>query len=68
MASNQPACFKAYDIRGRVPDQLNVEMAREIGRAYASIFNPATVAVGHDIELQVFIIFTILAKLSSAFV
>lgn len=52
MASNQPACFKAYDIRGRVPDQLNVEMATEIGRAYASIFNPATVAVGHDIRLS----------------
>ena len=28
-------CFKAYDVRGRLPDQLNEEVAYRIGRAYA---------------------------------
>ena len=28
----QLACFKAYDIRGRVPDELNEELAYRIGR------------------------------------
>ena len=44
-------CFKAYDVRGRVPSQLNAPMARFIGRAYASLVHPQRVAVGHDIRL-----------------
>jgi len=52
MADRVPACFKAYDIRGKVPSQLNVEMAEQIGRLYADILKPATVAVGHDIRLS----------------
>ena len=44
-------CFKAYDVRGRVPDQLNEEIARRIGRAYAQIIKPRQVVVGHDIRL-----------------
>lgn len=44
--------FKAYDIRGRVPDELNEEMAYRIGRAYVDIFKAAKVAVGHDIRLS----------------
>ena len=27
--------FKAYDIRGRIPDEINDDLAYEIGRAYA---------------------------------
>ena len=30
-------CFKAYDIRGRVPDELNDDVATRIGRAYARV-------------------------------
>jgi len=45
-------CFKAYDIRGRVPDQLNEELAYWIGQAYAARFAPKTMAVGHDIRLS----------------
>jgi len=45
-------CFKAYDIRGRVPDQLNVEIAYRIGRAYADYLQPSDVVVGHDIRLS----------------
>lgn len=45
-------CFKAYDVRGRVPDQLNEDIARRIGRAYADIIKPGKVVVGHDIRLS----------------
>ncbi len=44
-------CFKAYDVRGRVPDQLNEDIARRIGRAYAEVVKPQRVVVGHDIRL-----------------
>lgn len=44
-------CFKAYDIRGRVPDELNPEIARRIGRAFAEFLNARRVVVGHDIRL-----------------
>ncbi len=46
------ACFKTYDIRGRVPDELNSDLARQIGRAYAAVYQPAAVALGHDIRLS----------------
>lgn len=45
-------CFKAYDVRGRVPDQLNEDIARRIGCAYASVIKPKKVVVGHDIRLS----------------
>ena len=43
--------FKAYDVRGRVPDQLNEHMAELIGVAYADFIRPSRVVVGHDIRL-----------------
>ncbi len=46
------ACFKAYDIRGRVPDVLSYDLAYDIGRAYARVINPGTVVVGYDIRLE----------------
>jgi len=46
------ACFKAYDLRGRVPDELNEDLARRIGRAYVAFLNPEQVVVGHDIRLS----------------
>ncbi|PLW67565.1 phosphomannomutase [Pseudohalioglobus lutimaris] len=49
---NEITCFKAYDVRGRVPDQLNEDIARRIGRAYAEIIKPEKVVVGHDIRLS----------------
>jgi len=45
-------CFKAYDVRGRIPDQLNEEIAYRIGRAYADFLNPKKVVVGYDIRLS----------------
>jgi phosphomannomutase len=44
-------CFKAYDVRGRIPDQLNEDIAYRIGRAYAEIIKPQKVVVGYDIRL-----------------
>ena len=45
-------CFKAYDLRGRVPDQLNESVAYRVGRAYAAFLQPKRVVVGHDIRLS----------------
>lgn len=44
-------CFKAYDVRGRIPDELNTDIAYAIGRAYAEVIKPKKVVVGHDIRL-----------------
>jgi len=44
--------FKAYDIRGRVPDELNEDMARRIGSALAAqLTEQGPVVVGHDVRL-----------------
>lgn len=43
-------CFKAYDVRGRVPAELNEDIAYRIGRAYAAFVEPRSVAVGRDIR------------------
>ncbi len=45
--------FKAYDIRGRMPEQLNEFMVYCIGKAYARVMKPqAPIAVGQDIRLS----------------
>jgi phosphomannomutase/phosphomannomutase/phosphoglucomutase len=44
------SCFKAYDIRGRIPTELNETLAYQIGQAYAAFVKPKTVAVGRDIR------------------
>ena len=38
--------FKAYDIRGVIPDEINEELAYRVGRAYAELYHPK--APGHD--------------------
>ena len=45
-------CFKAYDVRGRVPEDLDEDIAWRIGRAYAAHAAPATVALGQDVRLS----------------
>ena len=45
-------CFKAYDIRGRMPDELNPDIAWRIGRATAEYLKPKTIVVGGDIRLS----------------
>ncbi|MFO1393211.1 MAG: phosphomannomutase [Steroidobacteraceae bacterium] len=44
--------FKAYDLRGRIPDELNEDVAYRVGRAYAEFVKPKKVIVGRDIRLS----------------
>ncbi|ROO25704.1 phosphomannomutase [Salinisphaera orenii] len=44
--------FKAYDVRARVPDELDADLARRIGRAYAAEIGARTVVVGRDMRLS----------------
>jgi phosphomannomutase len=44
------ACFKAYDIRGRVPSELNPELARRMGQEFAELTQAHQVAVGYDMR------------------
>lgn len=46
-----PAVFKAYDIRGTVPAQLNISFAKQLGLALADLANKSNVrsmVIGHD--------------------
>lgn len=45
-------CFKAYDIRGRVPEELNDDIAYRISRAYAEFIKPKQVVLCRDIRLS----------------
>ena len=45
-------CFKAYDLRGRIPADLNDEIAYRVGRGYAQFLSPKRVVVGRDIRLS----------------
>jgi phosphomannomutase/phosphoglucomutase len=52
LLSGLGGCFKAYDIRGRVPEDLNEDIAWRIGYAYAEIICPGKVIVGRDARLE----------------
>ncbi len=43
-------CFKAYDIRGQLGTELDVDIAYRIGRAYAELINPESVVLGGDVR------------------
>ncbi len=43
-------CFKAYDIRGKLGEELNEDIAYRIGRAYAVFLRPKSVVLGADIR------------------
>ncbi len=47
-----PAVFKAYDIRGVVPDQIDVAAAEQVARAFVAEVQPKTVVVGRDVRLS----------------
>ena len=49
--TNKITCFKAYDARGKVPSELNTDIAYRVGRAYAEFINPKQVAIGRDARL-----------------
>ncbi len=44
------AIFKAYDVRGTVPDQLDDELARRTGAAFVAVTGASTVVVGYDMR------------------
>ena len=48
----EPEVFKAYDVRGIYPDELDEAGAYAIGRAYVEQFEPSRIAVGHDMRLS----------------
>lgn len=43
-------CFKAYDIRGKVPGELNPDLAYKIGQAFVQLTGARSVVIGHDIR------------------
>ena len=47
---NLAAVFKAYDVRGTVPDQIDEELARRVGNAFVSVTGARRVVVGHDMR------------------
>jgi phosphomannomutase len=49
---NSITCFKAYDLRGRIPSELNEDVAYRVGRGYAQFLTPKRVVVGRDIRLS----------------
>ncbi len=42
--------FKAYDVRGLAPEQVDEDLARATGRAHAQVTGARTVVVGHDMR------------------
>lgn len=50
--SRNLSCFKAYDVRGKVPDDLNEDIAFYIGKSFANINKPNTMIVGYDARLE----------------
>jgi phosphomannomutase len=45
-------CFKAYDLRGRIPSELNEDVAYRVARGLAQFLSPQRVVVGRDIRLS----------------
>lgn len=54
--------FKAYDIRGLYPEQLNEEMAYDIGRAFVDFLDAKCIVIGRDMRTSSPAIFTELSK------
>jgi phosphomannomutase len=47
-----PKAFKAYDVRGLYPAELDEDGAYAVGRAYVEQFEPRRIAVGRDVRLS----------------
>ncbi|MEO5653158.1 MAG: phosphomannomutase/phosphoglucomutase [Marmoricola sp.] len=54
MSTSDPASlgktFKAYDVRGTVPDQIDDDLARRVGNAFVAVTGAASVVVGYDMR------------------
>ena len=49
--SSALTCFKAYDIRGKLGEELNEDIAYRIGRAYGEYLKPKKIVLGGDVRL-----------------
>jgi phosphomannomutase len=45
-------CFKSYDVRGRVPEDLNDDLSFKIGQAFCAFLQAERVVVGYDVRLS----------------
>jgi phosphomannomutase len=52
MARDLARIFKAYDVRGVVPDDLDADLARQIGAAYARLTDGRAILIGRDCRLS----------------
>jgi phosphomannomutase len=52
MPAVDPTIFKAYDVRGIYPDQLNEDLARQIGRAFVAYLDATRIAVSRDMRVS----------------
>ncbi|HYE22692.1 MAG TPA: phosphomannomutase/phosphoglucomutase [Verrucomicrobiae bacterium] len=52
MQKTDPAIFKAYDIRGIYPEQINEDTVYRTAQAYAKFVSPKVVALGRDVRLS----------------
>lgn len=52
MTNVDPSIFKAYDVRGTYPNQINKEIAGKIGRGLVAYLEPKSVVVGRDMRLS----------------
>jgi hypothetical protein len=48
--ANTHTVFKAYDVRGTVPEQLDEELARRTGAAFVPVVGAETVVIGYDMR------------------
>lgn len=51
MSGEFTSCFKAYDIRGRVPEELDESIAQRIGSGLAEVLGLGPVVLGRDVRL-----------------
>lgn len=52
MNNLDPTIFRAYDIRGIYPNQINEDIAYKTAQAYAKFINPKTVVLGRDVRIS----------------
>ena len=48
--ANISAIFKAYDVRGTFPDQLDEDLARATGAAFVEVIGAGTIVIGYDMR------------------
>ena len=50
MPAEPAKVFKAYDVRGVYPDEIDEDLARAVGRAFVALTGARSVAIGHDMR------------------